>query len=54
MVIALYGGSFNPAPYAELNDGLLDFIFIKSVSPFKILSLLNKYKAGVHIEKLKK
>lgn len=49
-----YGGSFNPAPYAELNDGLLDFIFIKSVSPFKILSLLNKYKAGVHIEKLKK
>ncbi len=49
-----YGGSFYPSPYARLDDGLLDFILIKSVSPFLILSFLDTYKKGTHIEKLKK
>ncbi len=44
-----YGGGFFPAPDAQINDGLLDFILIKSVSRFKILKLIDFYRTGTHI-----
>lgn len=44
-----YGGGFFPAPNAQLNDGLLDFILIKGVSRLKILNLIDLYRKGKHI-----
>lgn len=41
-----YGGSFNPAPHAEPDDGLLDFLIVKAVSRFTVASVVNKYAAG--------
>lgn len=44
-----YGGGFMPAPLASTNDGLLDIVIIKAVSRLRILSLIEKYKKGEHI-----
>ena len=44
-----YGGGFYPATTAQLNDGLLDFILIKSVSRFRILKLIDLYRNGTHL-----
>lgn len=41
-----YGGSFNAAPDAVPDDGLLDFIIIKGVSRFTVAGLVGKYSAG--------
>ena len=42
-----YGGGFKAAPLAIPDDGLLDFIIVKkNMSRLKLLSLVNKYKAG--------
>lgn len=41
-----YGGSFNPAPDAVPDDGLLDFIIVEGVSRFTVASLVGKYAAG--------
>lgn len=43
-----YGGSFNPTPDALINDGLIDILFINSVSRFTIIKLLKKYQKGLH------
>ncbi len=45
-----YGGGYNAAPIAALNDGLLDLCVVEKVSRFKFLSLVSKYKAGKHLE----
>lgn len=45
-----YGGGYDGAPKAIVDDGLLDVIIVKSVSRFKILKLLSLYKAGRHLE----
>ncbi|NLJ57290.1 MAG: YegS/Rv2252/BmrU family lipid kinase [Tissierellia bacterium] len=45
-----YGGGYKCAPLAKLNDGILDLCFVKKISRFKILSLLNLYKAGEHLD----
>jgi diacylglycerol kinase family enzyme len=37
------------APYAKLNDGLIDFIILKKASRFKLLMLLPKVFSGKHI-----
>lgn len=42
------GGGFNSAPEALVSDGALDCLTVKSVSRFKILSLLSKYSKGQH------
>lgn len=44
-----YGGGFHPAPLADIQDGLLDFVTIRKVSRFKILKLINIYKKGEHL-----
>lgn len=45
-----YGGGFYPTPKAEPFDGVLDYSVISVVSRFKILTLLNDYRAGAHTE----
>ncbi len=37
------------APFAKLNDGLIDFIILKKASRFKLLMLLPKVFSGKHI-----
>ena len=44
-----YGGGYKCAPYASINDGLLDVCLVNKVSRFKILNLINKYKKGEHL-----
>ncbi len=44
-----YGGGYKCAPYASINDNLLDVILIEKVSRFKILNLIDKYKKGEHL-----
>ena len=45
-----YGGGFKPAPNAQPNDGLLDFIVVESkFGRLKLTSLLNEYKRGEHL-----
>ena len=43
-----YGGGYQGAPTAEMNDGLLEFVLVKKISRFKIPFVLGKYKAGAH------
>lgn len=44
-----YGGGFHPAPLADIQDGLLDFVTIRKVSRLKILKFINIYKQGNHL-----
>lgn len=44
------GGGFNSAPNALVADGILDCLSVKSVSRFRILSLLSKYSKGEHLD----
>ena len=44
-----YGGGFQSAPTAMPNDGEMECMTIKSVSRFRILSLLKKYSKGKHV-----
>ena len=48
-----YGGGFKASPYSVLEDGLLDFVRIDSVSLFKFFSLVGKFRAGKHIDEMK-
>lgn len=41
-----YGGSFNPAPDAAPDDGLLDFILVKGVGRLTVAGLVMKYAKG--------
>lgn len=41
-----YGGSFNAAPDAVPDDGVLDFIIVEGVSRFTVAGLVGKYSAG--------
>jgi diacylglycerol kinase family enzyme len=41
-----YGGSFNPAPQADPDDGLLDFLIVKAVSRFTVAAVVEQYAAG--------
>lgn len=45
-----YGGGFHPTPMASLNDGFLDVLTIDTISRFRILGLIQTYKAGEHID----
>lgn len=48
-----YGGGFKAAPIAELSDGLLDFIAIPSIPLYRIAGLINVFRRGEHLQKLK-
>lgn len=46
-----YGGGFMAAPLAQPDDGLLDFVIVEAkVSRAKLVTLLNKYKRGEHLD----
>lgn len=45
-----YGGGFQSAPLALVEDGLLDCMTIDTVSRLRILSLLGKYTRGEHVD----
>ena len=41
-----YGGSFNPVPDAEPDDGLLDVLLVKPVSLLQVAMVIGKYQSG--------
>lgn len=43
-----YGGGYEGAPTARLDDGILELVTIDQVSRFRIASLLSRYKRGEH------
>ncbi len=45
-----YGGGYNAAPIAALNDGALDICIVEKISRFTFLKLVSKYKAGTHLQ----
>lgn len=46
-----YGGGFMAAPLALPDDGLLDIVIVESnMSRLKLLTILNKYKRGEHLD----
>lgn len=45
-----YGGGYHGSPRSKPDDGLLDFVLIKSVSHVEMLRLLGKYKRGEHLD----
>ena len=44
------GKGMKIAPYAKLNDGLMDLVLIKNASRFKLLLLMSKLFNGTYIE----
>ena len=45
-----YGGGYNAAPRAALDDGLLDVCIVEKVTRAKFIGLIGSYKAGTHLE----
>lgn len=45
-----YGGGFNCAPRAKLDDGLLEFLTVKKISRIKFLTFFLGFKKGKHIQ----
>ena len=45
-----YGGGYHGAPQAVINDGLLDFLFVETISRLKVPNFLKRYKAGKHLD----
>lgn len=45
-----YGGGFMATPLAEISDGLMDFVSIRTISRAKFLKYVGDYKAGRHLE----
>ena len=41
-----YGGGFNPVPFADPCDGLMDVLLITKVSRLQVPTVIGKYKAG--------
>ena len=41
-----YGGSFNPVPMAQVDDGMLDILLVDKVSRLTVANIIGKYKAG--------
>ena len=45
-----YGGGFNIAPHAKLNDGMFDIIDVKSLNKLEIINLVMKLMKATHLE----
>lgn len=45
-----YGGGYQAAPYAAMDDGLLDIVLVKPISRIQVAGILAKYKAGRHMQ----
>ncbi len=41
-----YGGGFNPVPFADPCDGMMDVLLVKKVSRLLVPAVIGKYKAG--------
>lgn len=41
-----YGGSFNPVPDAEPDDGLLDVLIVEKVNLLQVAGVIGKYQKG--------
>lgn len=44
-----YGGGYQAAPTADLQDGMLEVVLVKKISRLRIVGVLAKYKDGKHI-----
>lgn len=45
-----YGGGYHGSPLSVPDDGLLDFVLVKTLSHLKVLPFLGKYKNGKHLD----
>lgn len=45
----LYGGGYLAAPYAVLDDGLLDIVLVKKLTLLQVVDFLGAYKKGAHL-----
>ena len=45
-----YGGGFQAAPQADLQDGLLDLILVKKISRLRIAGVVSIYQQGKHLQ----
>lgn len=45
----MYGGGYEAAPYARMDDGLLDVVLVKPMSRLRIASVLALYREGKHL-----
>lgn len=45
-----YGGGYHGSPLSQPDDGLLDFVLVRKISHLKVLSILNLYKNGRHLD----
>ena len=45
-----YGGSFNCAPRAKNDDGLIELCLVKPISRAKFVTLVSSYEKGNHLE----
>lgn len=46
----MYGGGYEAAPYARMDDGLLDVVLVKPVPRIRMPGFLAKYKVGRHLQ----
>lgn len=46
------GGAFRSSPYAEIDDGLMDFGGIQTFSRMSLLKMLPSYQNGTYLEKM--
>ena len=44
------GGSYRCAPRSDNSDGYMEFCLVRHISRLRFLSLMNKYKEGVHLD----
>lgn len=44
------GGQFKCAPYAKVNDGIIDVCLVKPISRFTFIKLVGVYTEGKHLE----
>lgn len=47
-----YGGGFNPAPQAEVDDGQIELVIVDTLPLHRILGLIPRYKKGQHLTDL--
>lgn len=45
----MYGGGYRAAPYACMDDGLLDVVLLKPVPRWRLPGLLQAYRKGLHL-----
>lgn len=45
-----YGGGYHGSPLSKPDDGLLDFVLVSKISHLEVLSILNLYKTGRHLD----